>query len=154
MGRVQADQMRLANVLVVDDRKADIELTRVFLQLRDKLHFNLREAGGGREGLTTLQTAKQRDEAIDLVLLDISMPGMDGFEMLQAMRNDDTLQDIAVVMCTGSTYEGDLARARVLGAAGYMVKPASLEQLRPVIRELPGLELAARDEATHLVCMA
>ena len=94
---------KLANVLLIDDRKADIELARVFLQVRDRLQFNLKVANGAKEALDMLRQAVTPDQTVDLLLLDINMPGMDGFELLEQIRQDKTLRDMAVVMCTGST---------------------------------------------------
>ena len=132
---------KLANVLLVDDREADIELTRVLLRDRDKIDFNLSIARGGAEALKRLAEARENDEAIDLILLDINMPGMDGFETLTRLRADEALRPTHVVMCTGSTYDKDMERAETLGAAGYMLKPASLAQLQPMMQNLSGLSL-------------
>jgi len=85
------------------------------------------------------------------LLLDINMPGMDGFELLEQIRQDKTLRDMAVVMCTGSTYDQDQARAQALGAAGYMVKPASLAQLKPMLMDIPTLKLACEGEDIRLM---
>jgi len=142
---------KLANVLLVDDREADIELTRVLLRDRDKIDFNLSVARGGAEALTRLAEAHANDDAIDLILLDINMPGMDGFETLTRLRADDVLKGTPVVMCTGSTYDRDMERAETLGAAGYMVKPASLEQLRPMMRNLDGLTLNPEGKRQQLL---
>lgn len=141
----------LANVLLIDDRKADVELARVFLQVRDKMQFNLKVANGAKEALEMLKQAVTSDEVVDLLLLDINMPGMDGFELLEAVRKDASLKHIAVVMCTGSTYDQDQARAQALGAAGYMVKPASLAQLRPMLTAIPALKLDMEGENVRLL---
>ena len=138
----------LAHVLLVDDREADVELTRVLLKVRDKMEFNLSIARGGQEALDLLSHADARGERVDIVLLDINMPGMDGFEMLERLRRHDSLSDTAVVMCTGSTYDKDVDRARELGAAGYMVKPPSLAQLRPLLAAIPALTLSGEDGRT------
>ena len=141
----------LANVLLIDDRKADIELARVFLQVRDRMQFNLKGAHGAREALEMLEQTVILGEAIDLLLLDINMPGMDGFELLEAVRRDAALKHLAVVMCTGSTYDQDQGRAKALGAAGYMVKPASLAQLRPMLIAIPTLKLESEGEEVRLL---
>ncbi len=141
----------LANVLLIDDRKADVELARVFLQVRDKMQFNLKVANGAKEALEMLKQAVTSGEVIDLLLLDINMPGMDGFELLEQVRKDAALKHIAVVMCTGSTYDQDQARAEALGAAGYMVKPASLEQLKPMLTAIPALKLDLEGEHVRLL---
>ena len=142
---------KLANVLLVDDRESDIELTRVLLRDRDKIDFNLSVARGGAEALKRLAEAHASDEAIDLILLDINMPGMDGFETLSRLRADEVLKGTAVVMCTGSTYDRDMERAETLGAAGYMVKPASLDQLKPMMPNLSGLQLAPEGPRQQLL---
>ena len=79
------------------------------------------------------------------------MPGMDGFETLSRLRADQVLKGTAVVMCTGSTYDRDVERAETLGAVGYMVKPASLEQLRPMMSNLNGLHLSAEGPRQQLL---
>ena len=133
----------LANVLLVDDREADVELTRVLLKVRDRMEFNLSVARGGQEALDMLAHADAQGQRIDMVLLDINMPGMDGFEMLERLRGHGSLGNTPVVMCTGSTYDRDIERARELGAAGYMVKPPSLDQLRPLLTSIPAVTLCA-----------
>ena len=142
---------KLANVLLVDDRESDIELTRVLLRDRDKIDFNLSVARGGAEALKRLAEAHASDEAIDLILLDINMPGMDGFETLSRLRADEVLKGTAVVMCTGSTYDRDMERAERLGAAGYMLKPPSLEQLKPMMSNLSGLHLCPEGQRQQLI---
>lgn len=142
---------KLANVLLVDDRESDIELTRVLLRDRDKIDFNLQIARGGAEALKRLAEAHANDEAIDLILLDINMPGMDGFETLTRLRADEALRPTHVVMCTGSTYDKDMERAETLGAAGYMLKPASLAQLRPMMDNLSGLSLTPEGSRQQLL---
>ena len=150
-GPTDSNGRRLANVLLVDDREADVELTRVFLQVRDKCEFNLSVARGGQEALDALRKAQSRGDSYDLLLLDINMPGMDGFEMMEQMARDDTINRTVVVMCSGSTYEDDLRRASDLGAAGYMIKPASLAQLKPMIAAIPTLKLDQAGEASRLL---
>ena len=132
-----ANDTNLARVLLVDDREADLELTRVLLRDRDKIECELVLARSGKEALDILMQAQADSRAFDLVLLDINMPGMDGFETLERIRRE--AHPAAVVMCTGSTYDRDVEQARELGAAGYMVKPASLAQLRPMIDHIPSL---------------
>ncbi len=146
--KVSADASsgKLANVLLVDDRESDLELTRILLRDRDKVDFNLSMAKSGSEALKRLAEAHANDEAFDLILLDINMPGMDGFETLTRLRDDAALKGTNVVMCTGSTYDKDRERAESLGVAGYMVKPASLDQLRPMLTGIPGLHLHVPDE--------
>jgi CheY-like chemotaxis protein len=132
---------RLANVLLVEDNAADVELTRIMLLSQDKLKCNLMIARSGKEALEKLKS-QAANESIDLVLLDINMPGMDGFEVLENMHN---LPQVPVVMCSTSTYDRDVTRAYDLGASGYMNKPPELARLRPVLSRIPTLELKAED---------
>jgi CheY-like chemotaxis protein len=141
MTQDQVPPERTANVLLIDDRRADVELTRVYLQVRDRMRFNLMVAHGAVEALAVMRRTIAGGDAIDLLLVDINMPGMDGFELLETVGHDPDLKQIAVVMCTGSSFDQDQARARAMGAAGYMVKPASLAQLKPVLADIPALRL-------------
>ena len=79
------------------------------------------------------------------------MPDMDGFEFLEAVRKDDGMRDMPVVMCTGSTYSKDVERARTLGVAGYLVKPASFARLKPIIEQIPALRLDQEGEGYKLL---
>jgi signal transduction histidine kinase len=76
----------LANLLLVEDNKADLELARIMLMEDAKLQCNLLVATDGYEALDILHGKKHQTEPIDLILLDINMPKMDGFELLEKMR--------------------------------------------------------------------
>jgi len=128
-----------ANILLVDDREADLELTRLVLVDRAELECNVLIAHDGTEAHGVLKESDRKGDKIDLVVLDINMPGMDGFELLENMRKDAALKNTAVVMCTGSSYEKDKHRAESLGAIGYLVKPTSFEKLKPMLAQVPAL---------------
>jgi CheY-like chemotaxis protein len=125
----------LATILIVDDRETDIMLTQLVLQEEANLECNMLVARDGSEALKMLQGASNRGEIIDLVLLDINMPGMDGFELLELMQNYPEMRRISVIMCSGSDYHKDVERAKALGAIGYVVKPAMFRVLKPVIEQ-------------------
>jgi signal transduction histidine kinase len=144
MGAVPApvETARLANVLVVDDREGDIELARLFLEPPSGMRCNFLTARDGEEGLATILDQQARNDPVDLILLDINMPVMDGFEMLEALGRDATFRRIPVVMCSGSTLEAEKARARALGAVAYLAKTVRFDQLEPVLEAAPGVRLA------------
>jgi signal transduction histidine kinase len=139
--RVLAESRAVANVLLVDDRDDDIRIARAVLLGRRGMDCNFIIAHDGEEGLAVIRDHLRDCDPIDLVLLDINMPVMNGFEMLQALGEDADLSGIPVVMCSGSTWDKDEQRARALGAIGYLVKPPLLENLRPIIAKASNIRL-------------
>ena len=143
---------RLAEVLLVEDSPADIQLLKIKLMRREKVNFNLHVATNGREAMRLLeQRAGIADEPqIDLMLLDINMPIMDGFEVLNALSSDQRLNRIPVCVLSTSSDESDMQRAKDLGALAYMVKPPTLQQLEEALEEVETLELLPRGDALVL----
>lgn len=139
----------LANILLVDDAESDIELAR--LMLEDELHCNLLVAKGGEEALETLKKSLHSETPIDLALLDINMPGMDGFELLENMLQDEKIKDIPVIMCTGSAYEKDIHRSKSFSVAGYLVKPPSFQNLNPILEGIQTLAVDQENGRNRLV---
>lgn len=146
-----ARESQLANVLLVDDRESDIDLTRLMLAGEGGLQCNLLVASSGREALDILQSGVTGGNIVDLMLIDINMPEMDGFELLERMRKDASLQQTAVVMCTGSTYDKDRQRAESLGAVGYLVKPPWFDKLKPILERTQGLRLQQEGQGYMLL---
>jgi len=87
---------------------------------------------------------------IDLMLLDINMPIMDGFEVLHALSADVRLKRIPVCILSTSSDETDMRRARNLGARAYMVKPPTLQQLEEALEDVEHLELLQRGDSLAL----
>jgi len=137
----------IANVLLVDDREEDLALTRIALFQRPKLHCHLHTARDGREAYHFLDSAGL---AIDLILLDINMPDVNGFELLEQIQRNEALRHITTVMCSGSDYEPDRKRAFKLGAAGYLLKPPSFIQLKAIIDRQSSLILRKDGTSTCL----
>jgi CheY-like chemotaxis protein len=132
----------VANVLLVDDRDDDVLFTRTFITGPLGMHCNFLVAHDGKAGLEAIRDRAGTEDPVDLILLDINMPVMNGFEMLEAMGEDETLGRIPAVMCSGSTREKDVARSRALGALGYLAKPVRFEHLQPIIARSASLRLA------------
>ncbi|TCU18819.1 response regulator [Rhizobium sullae] len=134
---------RLAEVLLVEDSPADIQLLKLKLMRREKVSFNLHVAANGREAMRLLeQRAAIPDQPpVDLMLLDINMPLMDGFEVLSALAADGRLRGIPVCILSTSSDEGDIQRAKELGALAYMVKPPTLQQLEQMLEDVGTLKL-------------
>ena len=71
----------------------------------------------------------------ELMLLDINMPRMDGFELLERMGAERMLDRVAVVMCSTSSYDEDISRALALGASGYLTKPPDFPRFREIVEK-------------------
>jgi len=121
------ETIELANILMVEDNIYDIKLTQIRLNEDDKLQFNLFTANNGKEALEFLRDDKR--PRIDLILLDINMPVMNGFEFLEEHQKEQDSADIPIIICSTSSYGPDKDKAAKLGADGYITKPASLEKI-------------------------
>jgi signal transduction histidine kinase len=153
--REAGENMTIANVLLVDDRDDHIQLAQAFLSGPEGMRCNFLVAHDGKEGLAVIRGRVGKNDPVDLVLLDINMPVMNGFEMLEIIGQDAELSRIPVVMCSGSTWEKDKERAHTLGAAGYVTKPVFLEKLRPIISKASNIRIfqddAGQDVLTRVV---
>lgn len=143
---------RLAEVLLVEDSPADIQLLKIKLMRREKVNFNLHVATNGREAMRLLEERAGVADVpqIDLMLLDINMPIMDGFEVLHALSADARLKRIPVCILSTSSDESDMQRARDLGALAYMIKPPTLQQLEEALEDVDHLELLQRGDSLAL----
>lgn len=119
---------RLARVLLADDNPVDLELFQIFVMQEELLEMELETVEYGEAVLERLQDHSK--PLPDLVLLDINMPRMDGFEVLAELRLQGATAKIPVGMLTTSDDEYDINHARRLGANGFLTKPANLEQLQ------------------------
>ena len=113
-------------ILVVDDDAMNLMLTKRILEKQ----YNVLLAESGKEALN-----KMKGEKIDLVLLDIAMPEMDGIETFERMK--EIAAELPVIFLTASGYEDDVMNAIRLGAANYLKKPFfPKELLKRVAKEL------------------
>lgn len=120
-------------VLLADDGLAERKL---FAMAGKKagVSYGLREAADGYETISYLKgegafADRDAHPFPALVVLDLNMPGMSGFEVLEWIREYPSTRDLPVVMWTSSTCENDIRQAYALGANSYMVKPLSLGSL-------------------------
>jgi excisionase family DNA binding protein len=113
-------------VLVVDDDEGLREYLSVNLEMDG---FSVRKAGSAEEGLAALE-----DEAPDLILLDVKMPQMDGFEMLRRVQERHGVDAIPVIMFSGKVDEAETAAER--GARAFIGKPFDPQQLIDATKQL------------------
>ena len=118
-------------VLIADD-EPNIVISLEFLLRREG--FEVLVAVDGEEAL-----AKARAERPDLVLLDVMMPKMNGFDVCQALRADPELASMRVLMLTAKGRETEVSKGLGLGADGYMTKPFSTKDLVAQVHMLLGV---------------
>jgi len=133
--------LRRARVLLVDDSRHDILLAKHYLIESGGFDCELLTAASVNQAMETLLTAHADGRPVDLILLDINMPGDGGFALLTRIRDHPVLRKIQVIMCTGSSLDLDRRQARHLGIVGYVVKPPSPEKLREIVESLPLFEV-------------
>ncbi len=114
-----------SHVLVVDDSAAIRKILQRVLKQTGMIIGEIYEAGDGQDALELLKT-----KAVSLVLSDINMPKMDGLQLLAALKNSPEWRHIPVVMITTEGGEAKVAEALKLGAAGYVRKPFTAEQIK------------------------
>jgi two-component system, response regulator len=131
---------RTAHILLVEDNQMDVELTLdAFREAR--LSNTIHVTRNGQEALDYLfgrgkYAEPERHPLPDLVLLDLKMPGVDGFEVLRQIKSTTGLKRLPVIILTSSKEEGDRAMSYDHGANSYLVKPVSFEGFLDVVRSI------------------
>jgi two-component system, chemotaxis family, chemotaxis protein CheY len=121
-------------LLIVDDSPVMRSFVRRSIEIAGLPVEEWIEAGHGREALDRLET-----RGVDLVLTDINMPVLDGEGLIRAMRADERLRDVPVVVVSTDGTELRMARLLELGALGYLRKPFAPERLCQLLEEVfPG----------------
>jgi DNA-binding response OmpR family regulator len=117
-GRKKAEKPK---ILIVEDEP---ELVQTVQDRLEMYEYQVMTAGNGKEGLE-----KAIEEKPDVVLLDVNMPTMDGFEMLETLRKHPESADCVVIMVTVRDGRDDIARAEACGVEDYVTKPFELGEL-------------------------
>lgn len=113
-------------VLIIDDDNRNIFALKAVLKSKG---YQCISAIGGEEGLQLLE--KQKDIAV--VLMDMMMPGMDGYEAMAIMSKDPELKEIPVIAVTAQAMLGDKERCLNAGAVGYVSKPINVDSLTDLL---------------------
>jgi CheY-like chemotaxis protein len=114
-------------VLVVDD---DVRNIFALTSLLEDHHLNVIHAENGHAGIELLN----RTPDVDLVLMDIMMPGMDGYETIKAIRQLPQFRSLPIIALTAKAMKGDRRKCIDAGASDYITKPVDLDQLFSVLR--------------------
>jgi chemotaxis family two-component system response regulator Rcp1 len=128
---------RAIEILMVEDNPGDVRLTREALK-GGRVWNELNVVSDGVAALDYLRGRPPYEDATrpDLVLLDLNLPKKDGREVLAAMKNDDALKAIPVVILTTSQAEEDVIRAYNLNANCYVTKPVDFEQFTRIVQAI------------------
>ncbi len=135
-----------AHILLVEDSRMDVELTLdAFREAR--LANMVHVAPNGQAALDYLfgrgsYADRDAHPMPNLVLLDLKLPGIDGFQVLRTIKETPLLKRLPVVILTSSKEEGDRALSYDIGANSYLVKPVSFEGFLRVVREIEGYWLS------------
>ena len=117
-------------VLIADD-EPNIVISLEFLMKREGHAVSV--ARDGPSALEAIRAGKP-----DLVLLDVMMPGLSGFEVCHAVRADEALAGVKILMLSAKGRDTDIAKGNAMGADAYMTKPFSTKELAEKVRELLG----------------
>ena len=104
----------MGKILIVED---DVFMARMYFKIFSHANFEVEIATNGEDGMD-----KARSVSPDIILLDIMMPKMNGFQMLEALKGDPALNSIPVIMLTNLAGDQDIEEAKKHGAADYIVK--------------------------------
>jgi CheY-like chemotaxis protein len=134
--------MNELHILLVEDNHMDVELTLDAFRearLRNTIHV----ASDGEEALNyifgrTVYADREKYPMPGLILLDLKMPRVDGFEVLRQVKSTPIIKRIPVIVLTSSKEEGDRALSYDIGANSYLVKPVSFEGFIHVVRQIEG----------------
>ena len=125
--RQSEDMLKGKKVLIVDD---DVRNLFALTTALERYKINVLNAESGQEAIDIIE--KNRD--IDIVLMDIMMPEMDGYETMKQIKKDKKNDDITIIAVTAKAMKGDRQKCIESGASDYITKPVNVDQLLTLIR--------------------
>ena len=132
------------NILIVDDEKSNLDIL-INLFKTTEVNYNLIPVLSAKKALQALEKRK-----VDLILLDIVMPDMDGYELCSLLKAQEETKDIPILFITSNTDDASIAKAYSLGAADYVTKPFRAIELLARVK----LNLQLRETIEHLEYLA
>ncbi|MBQ9135098.1 MAG: response regulator [Lachnospiraceae bacterium] len=128
---------RLPNVLMVDDTLQDLEIMSMYLEDVAKVHT----VSSGAQAIEYVQQTK-----IDVILLDVAMPIMDGFQTLERLRKLEECINVPVVLVTNLCDRDTVLNSVIMGIDGYLVKPVTKETLQKKVLEVYNEQCQEQEE--------
>lgn len=119
---------RKSRILIVDDDPIALETMAAILEIRN---YEVLMAPSGLEGIN-----RARKEKPDLIIMDVTMPGLDGFATCKMIRENEEIKGIPVILLTGKVMLGDVEKGFAAGASDYMIKPVDWDGLLLKIKKL------------------
>lgn len=113
-------------ILIVDDTPANLKLLATLLTAQE---YRVRPAPNGEHALASVQK-----EPPDLILLDIMMPEMDGYQTMREIRKDPKFRSLPILALTAKAMKGDREKCLEAGASDYIAKPVNTDQLLSLLR--------------------
>jgi len=127
--------LRAVKVLVVDDNRTN---RRILEGMLGRWEMKSSSAQDGEEALTKLSEAQEAGQPFSLILMDMHMPNMDGFELIERIRQRPGASTATIMMLTSAGHRGDAARCQELGVSAYLLKPIRQSELREAIARVLG----------------
>jgi CheY-like chemotaxis protein len=144
---------RQAPILLAEDEESDVELLRLAMR-KTALSTEIIVARDGQEVVDFFTSQAGHAQAAArslpaLLLLDLKMPRMNGFEVLEWVRTQPHLKKLPVIVLSSSSLESDIQKARELGAWEYFVKPPLLSKLSSILQDIHGRYLKESDTPSN-----
>jgi signal transduction histidine kinase/CheY-like chemotaxis protein len=129
--------LRGVNVLVVDDNRTN---RRILEAMLSRWQMKPTSVDSGEQAMAYLSAARQAGKPYGLVLTDMHMPMMDGFSLVQRIRESPELSTAVIMMLTSAGHRGDALRCKELGVSAYLLKPIRQSELREAIARVLGAQ--------------
>ena len=134
------NQNNIVEILIVEDNPQDLELTQRTLR-KAKLTNHIHVARDGHEALAFLfcegpYSERKIENGPKVILLDLKLPKVDGFEVLKRIKSDPRTRTIPVIALTSSKEQSDVIESYHLGVNSYIVKPVNFEQFSETVQKL------------------
>ena len=121
-----SQQLAKAHVLIVDDEQVNRQVAKSFLAIKN---YRISECENGQQALDLIRSSYETEDRIDLVLLDVMMPVMSGYETCKKLRQEQAFHELPILFLTAKTQIDDLAKGYEVGGNDFLTKPVDKKEL-------------------------